>query len=154
VEREIGVRLEVKIGTMVETVRAALTMDQIAKEVDFISFGTNDLTQAVFSFSRDDAENKFIPQYLELKILDADPFETLDAVGVGKLLELAAKTAKEVNPKIEVGVCGEHGGDPKSIYFIERTEVDYVSASPFRVPLARLAAAQAKVLRGGKAERE
>lgn len=154
VERETGVRLEVKIGTMVETVRAALTMDQIAKEVDFISFGTNDLTQAVFSFSRDDAENKFIPQYLELKILDADPFETLDAVGVGKLLELAAKTAKEVNPKIEVGVCGEHGGDPKSIYFIERTEVDYVSASPFRVPLARLAAAQAKVLRGGKAERE
>jgi Phosphoenolpyruvate synthase/pyruvate phosphate dikinase len=154
VERETGVRLEVKIGTMVETVRAALTMDQIAKEVDFISFGTNDLTQAVFSFSRDDAENKFIPQYLELKILDADPFETLDTVGVGKLLELAAKTAKEVNPKIEVGVCGEHGGDPKSIYFIERTEVDYVSASPFRVPLARLAAAQAKVLRGGKAERE
>ncbi|MGC8973317.1 MAG: pyruvate, phosphate dikinase [Thermoproteus sp.] len=152
VERETGVRLEVKIGTMVETVRAALTMDQIAREVDFISFGTNDLTQAVFSFSRDDAENKFIPQYLELKILDADPFETLDAAGVGKLVELAARTAKEVNPKIEVGVCGEHGGDPKSIYFFEKTAVDYVSASPFRVPLARLAAAQARILSGGKAK--
>lgn len=151
VEREMGVKLDVKIGTMVETVRAALTMDRIASEVDFISFGTNDLTQAVFSFSRDDAENKFIPQYLELKILDADPFETLDVDGVGKLVELAARTAKEVNPKIEVGVCGEHGGDPKSIYFFEKTAVDYVSASPFRVPLARLAAAQARILSAGKA---
>lgn len=154
VEKETGVKLDVKIGTMVETVRAALTMDKIAREVDFISFGTNDLTQAVFSFSRDDAENKFIPQYLELKILDADPFETLDIDGVGKLVELAARTAKEVNPKIEVGVCGEHGGDPKSIYFFEKTAVDYVSASPFRVPLARLAAAQARILGSGKAERE
>lgn len=154
VEKEMGVKLNVKIGTMVETVRATLTMDKIAKEVDFISFGTNDLTQAVFSFSRDDAENKFIPQYLELKILDADPFETLDVDGVGKLVELAAKTAKEVNPKIEVGVCGEHGGDPKSIYFFEKTAVDYVSASPFRVPLARLAAAQARILNTGKAKAE
>ncbi len=154
VEKEMGVKLDVKIGTMVETVRATLTMDKIAKEVDFISFGTNDLTQAVFSFSRDDAENKFIPQYLELKILDADPFETLDVDGVGKLVELAAKTAKEVNPKIEVGVCGEHGGDPKSIYFFEKTAVDYVSASPFRVPLARLAAAQARILNTGKAKAE
>ncbi|MFB6491230.1 MAG: pyruvate, phosphate dikinase [Thermoproteus sp. AZ2] len=152
VEKEFGVRLSVKIGTMVETVRACLTMDKIAKEVDFISFGTNDLTQAVFSFSRDDAENKFIPQYLELKILNADPFETLDVEGVGKLVELAAKTAKEVNPDIEVGVCGEHGGDPKSIFFFHKTAVDYVSASPFRVPLARLAAAQAQILEklGGK----
>ena len=154
VEKEMGVKLDVKIGTMVETVRATLTMDKIAKEVDFISFGTNDLTQAVFSFSRDDAENKFIPQYLELKILDADPFETLDVDGVGKLVELAARTAKEVNPKIEVGVCGEHGGDPKSIYFFEKTAVDYVSASPFRVPLARLAAAQARILNTGKAKAE
>jgi len=104
------------------------------------------LTQAVFSFSRDDAENKFIPQYLELKILDANPFETLDVKGVGKLVEYAAATAKEVKPSIEVGVCGEHGGDPKSIYFFHKTKVDYVSASPFRVPLARLAAAQAAIL--------
>ncbi|MBP1449010.1 MAG: pyruvate, phosphate dikinase [Thermoproteus sp.] len=150
VEAAFGVRLSVKIGTMVETVRACLTMDKIAEEVDFISFGTNDLTQAVFSFSRDDAENKFIPQYLELKLLPADPFETLDVHGVGKLVELAAKTAKEVKPSIEVGVCGEHGGDPKSIYFFDKTAVDYVSASPFRVPLARLAAAQAKLLNSGR----
>ncbi|MFN3803539.1 MAG: pyruvate, phosphate dikinase [Pyrobaculum sp.] len=146
VESEFGVKLDVKIGTMVETVRAALTMDEIGKHVDFISFGTNDLTQAVFSFSRDDAENKFIPQYLELKLLDANPFETLDVRGVGKLVELAAATAKEVNPSIEVGICGEHGGDPRSIHFLHKTKVDYVSASPYRVPLARLAAAQAAVL--------
>ncbi|MEM4673319.1 MAG: pyruvate, phosphate dikinase [Pyrobaculum sp.] len=147
VEREMGVKLEVKIGTMVETVRACLTMDEIAKHVDFISFGTNDLTQAVFSFSRDDAENKFIPQYLDLKILPANPFETIDVVGVGKLVEMAAATAKEVNPKIEAGVCGEHGGDPRSIHFFHKTKIDYVSASPFRVPLAKLAAAQAAVLK-------
>ncbi|MEM3996550.1 MAG: pyruvate, phosphate dikinase, partial [Pyrobaculum sp.] len=146
VEREHGVRLRVKIGTMVETVRAALTIDKIAKHVDFISFGTNDLTQAVFSFSRDDAENKFIPQYLDLKILDFNPFESIDVDGVGRLVEYAAATAKEVNPGIEVGVCGEHGGDPRSIHFFDKTKVDYVSASPFRVPLARLAAAQAAIL--------
>jgi pyruvate,orthophosphate dikinase len=146
VEREFDVKLDVKIGTMIETVRGCLTIDEIAKHVDFISFGTNDLTQAVFSFSRDDAENKFIPQYLELKILDANPFETIDVKGVGKLVEYAAATAKEVNPAIEVGVCGEHGGDPRSIHFFHKTKVDYVSASPFRVPLARLAAAQAAIL--------
>lgn len=145
VEASTGVKLDVKIGTMIETVRACLTIDEIAKHVDFISFGTNDLTQAVFSFSRDDAENKFIPQYLDLKILDANPFETIDIKGVGKLVEYAAKTAKEVNPSIEVGVCGEHGGDPKSIYFFHN-KVDYVSASPFRVPLARLSAAQAAII--------
>jgi pyruvate phosphate dikinase (EC 2.7.9.1) len=146
VEAEFGVKLDVKIGTMIETVRACLTIDEIARHVDFISFGTNDLTQAVFSFSRDDAENKFIPQYLELRILDANPFETIDVKGVGKLVEHAAATAKEVNPAVEIGVCGEHGGDPKSIYFFHKTKVDYVSASPFRVPLARLAAAQVAVL--------
>ncbi|MEM1636481.1 MAG: pyruvate, phosphate dikinase [Pyrobaculum sp.] len=146
VENSFGVKLDVKIGTMVETVRACLTIDEIAKHVDFISFGTNDLTQAVFSFSRDDAENKFIPQYLDLKILDANPFETIDVKGVGKLVDYAAATAKQVNPAVEVGVCGEHGGDPRSIQFFHKTKVDYVSASPFRVPLARLAAAQAAVL--------
>ncbi|MEM3835084.1 pyruvate, phosphate dikinase [Pyrobaculum sp.] len=146
VENSFGVKLDVKIGTMVETVRACLTIDEIAKHVDFISFGTNDLTQAVFSFSRDDAENKFIPQYLDLKILDANPFETIDVKGVGKLVDYAAATAKQVNPSVEVGVCGEHGGDPRSIHFFHKTKVDYVSASPFRVPLARLAAAQAAIL--------
>lgn len=151
VEREFDVKLDVKIGTMIETVRGCLTIDEIAKHVDFISFGTNDLTQAVFSFSRDDAENKFIPQYLELKILDANPFETIDVKGVGKLVEYASAAAKEVNPAIEVGVCGEHGGDPRSIHFFHKTKVDYVSASPFSVPLARLAAAQAAILaRQGK----
>ncbi len=145
VEAKYGIKLDVKIGTMVETVRACLTMDEIAKEVDFISFGTNDLTQATFSFSRDDAENKFLPKYLEEKILPANPFQTLDLKGVGKLLEIAVKMARENNPKIEIGICGEHGGDPASIEFLHRVGLDYVSASPFRVPVARLAAAQAAI---------
>ncbi len=145
VEAKYGIKLDVKVGTMVETVRACLTMDEIAKEVDFISFGTNDLTQATFSFSRDDAENKFLPKYLEEKILPANPFQTLDLKGVGKLLEIAVKMARENNPKIEIGICGEHGGDPASIEFLHKIGLDYVSASPFRVPVARLAAAQAAI---------
>ncbi len=148
VEKKYGVKLNVKIGTMVETVRACLTMDEIAKEVDFISFGTNDLTQAVFSFSRDDAENKFLPKYLEEKILPDNPFQTLDIKGVGKLIEMAVKMAREANPKIEIGICGEHGGDPRSIEFLHKVGLDYVSASPFRVPVARLAAAQAAIKYG------
>jgi pyruvate,orthophosphate dikinase len=143
VEKKYSVKLNVKIGTMVETVRACLTMDEIAKEVDFISFGTNDLTQAVFSFSRDDVENKFIPIYLQEKILISNPFQTLDVKGVGKLIEMAVKAARQANPKIEIGICGEHGGDPDSIMFLYKAGLDYVSASPFRVPVARLAAAQA-----------
>uniref|UniRef100_A0A7C2ZNG4 pyruvate, phosphate dikinase n=1 Tax=Ignisphaera aggregans TaxID=334771 RepID=A0A7C2ZNG4_9CREN len=143
VEKRYGVKLNVKIGTMVETVRACLTMDEIAKEVDFLSFGTNDLTQATFSFSRDDVENKFLPLYLQEKILPYNPFQTLDIKGVGKLVELAVKVAREANPSIEIGICGEHGGDPESIMFLYKVGLDYVSASPFRVPVARLAAAQA-----------
>ncbi|MCI4438178.1 MAG: pyruvate, phosphate dikinase [Ignisphaera sp.] len=143
VKKRYGVELNVKIGTMIETVRACLTMDEIAKEVDFISFGTNDLTQATFSFSRDDAENKFLPFYLQEKILPANPFETLDIKGVGKLIDIAVKLARANNPKIEIGICGEHGGDPASIMFLHQVGLDYVSASPFRVPVARLAAAQA-----------
>lgn len=150
VERKYGVDLKVKIGTMVETVRACLTMDEIAKEVDFISFGTNDLTQATFSFSRDDAENKFLPFYLQEKILPFNPFETLDFKGVGQLIEIAVKKAREANPNIEVGICGEHGGDPASIALLQRIGLDYVSASPFRVPVARLAAAQAALRFGVK----
>ncbi|MEM1911227.1 MAG: putative PEP-binding protein, partial [Sulfolobales archaeon] len=119
------------------------TAREIAKEVDFFSFGTNDLTQATFSFSRDDAENKFLPQYLEFEILKENPFEVLDTHGVGKLVELATREGKEVNPNLEVGICGEHGGDPKSIEFLHKAGLDYVSASPFRVVIARLAAAQA-----------
>lgn len=145
VEKRYGVKLNVKIGTMVETVRACLTMNEIAKEVDFISFGTNDLTQATFSFSRDDAENKFLPFYLQEKILPANPFESIDVKGVGKLVEIAVNMARESNPNIEIGICGEHGGDPASIIFFYKTGLDYVSASPFRVPVARLAAAQATI---------
>jgi len=152
VERRYGVKLNVKIGTMVETVRACLTMDEIAREVDFISFGTNDLTQATFSFSRDDAENKFLPFYLQEKLLPYNPFETLDFKGVGFLVELAVKKARAVNPKIEIGICGEHGGDPASIEYLHKVGLDYVSASPFRVPVARLAAAQANIKETAKIE--
>jgi len=145
VEKELEVKVPVKIGTMIETVRATLTADKIAKEVDFFSFGTNDLTQATFSFSRDDVENKFMPQYLELEILTSNPFETLDFEGVGKLVELGTKLGKQAKPKLEVGLCGEHGGDPKSIEFLHKAGLDYVSASPFRIVVARLAAAHAEL---------
>jgi pyruvate,orthophosphate dikinase len=146
VEREYGIDLsDVKIGTMIETVRACLTAGEIAKEVDFFSFGTNDLTQATFSFSRDDVENKFMPQYLEYEILPENPFQTIDVVGVGALVELGTREGKKANPSLEVGICGEHGGDPESIMFLHKAGLDYVSASPFRIVVARLAAAQAAV---------
>ncbi|MEM2039197.1 MAG: pyruvate, phosphate dikinase [Zestosphaera sp.] len=146
VEKEYGVDLsDVKIGTMIETVRACLTAGEIAKEVDFFSFGTNDLTQATFSFSRDDVENKFMPQYLEYEILPENPFQTIDVVGVGSLVELGTREGKKANPNLEVGICGEHGGDPESIMFLHKAGLDYVSASPFRIVVARLAAAQAAV---------
>jgi len=146
VEKEYGVDLsDVKIGTMVETVRACLTASEIAKEVDFFSFGTNDLTQATFSFSRDDVENKFMPQYLEYEILPENPFQTVDVAGVGALVELGTREGKKANPNLEVGICGEHGGDPESIKFLHKAGLDYVSASPFRIVVARLAAAQATV---------
>ncbi|MGC8969602.1 MAG: pyruvate, phosphate dikinase [Conexivisphaera sp.] len=136
-------RLGVLVGTMVETVRAALTASEIAREVAFFSFGTNDLTQATFSFSRDDVENKFLPKYLELEILKENPFQTLDVPGVGKLVKSATADGKAANPALEVGVCGEHGGDPSSIEFFHSAGLDYVSASPYRVVVARLAAARA-----------
>ena len=137
------VRAEVMVGTMVETVRAALTASEIAKEVAFFSFGTNDLTQATLSFSRDDVENKFLPKYLELGVLAENPFQTLDVAGVGKLVAMATADGKASNPYLEVGVCGEHGGDPASIEFFHSAGLDYVSASPYRVMVARLAAARA-----------
>lgn len=146
VEAKYGISLmgKLKIGTMIETVRACLTADEIAKEVDFFSYGTNDLTQATFSFSRDDVEAKFLHQYLEAKILTHNPFETLDE-GVAKLMEMGTKLGKSANPKLEVGICGEHGGDPKSIEICHRVGLDYVSASPYRVVVARLAAAHAAI---------
>ncbi len=147
VEIRYGVTLlsKLKIGTMIETVRACLTADEIAKEVDFFSYGTNDLTQATFSFSRDDIEGKFLPQYIETKILTYNPFETLDDRGVAKLVEIGTKLGKSVNPQLEVGICGEHGGDPKSIEILHKVGLDYVSASPYRVIVARLAAAHAAI---------
>lgn len=146
VEAKYGISLssKLKIGTMMETVRACLTADEIAKEVDFFSYGTNDLTQATFSFSRDDVEAKFLHQYLEAKILTYNPFETLDE-GVAKLMEVGTKLGKSANPKLEVGICGEHGGDPKSIEVCHKIGLDYVSASPYRVVVARLAAAHAAI---------
>lgn len=140
-----GVKLEYEVGTMIEIPRAALTADEIAKEADFFCFGTNDLTQMTFGFSRDDA-GKFLNAYYDTKIFENDPFAKLDQTGVGKLMELSIKLGKPVNPKLHVGICGEHGGDPSSVEFCHKIGLDYVSCSPFRVPIARLAAAQAAIL--------
>ena len=144
---ESGVDLEYHIGTMIEIPRAALTADEIAKEADFFSFGTNDLTQMTYGFSRDDA-GKFLNYYYESKIFENDPFVRLDQNGVGKLIEMAKTKAKEVNKNITLGICGEHGGEPTSIEFCNRIGLDYVSCSPYRVPIARLAAAQAAIKSG------
>jgi len=138
-----GEQIPYQIGTMIELPRAALTADQIAEHAEFFSFGTNDLTQTTFGFSRDDAEGKFLPQYLEQHILEDNPFEVLDVKGVGKLVEMATRLGRETRPKIKLGVCGEHGGEPRSIAFCHDIGLTYVSCSPFRVPVARLAAAQA-----------
>ncbi len=139
-----GINLEYEVGTMIEIPRAALTADEIAKEADFFCFGTNDLTQMTFGFSRDDA-GKFLNAYYDTKIFENDPFAKLDQTGVGKLMEMAIKLGKPVNNKLHVGICGEHGGDPSSVEFCHKIGLDYVSCSPFRVPIARLAAAQAAI---------
>ena len=140
-------KLEYEVGTMIEIPRAALTADEIATEADFFCFGTNDLTQMTFGFSRDDA-GKFLDAYYDAKIFENDPFAKLDQTGVGKLMEMAIKLGKPVNPKLHVGICGEHGGDPSSVEFCHKIGLDYVSCSPFRVPIARLAAAQAAIAEG------
>ena len=139
-----GIQLVYEVGTMIEIPRAALTADEIAKEADFFCFGTNDLTQMTFGFSRDDA-GKFLNSYYDAKILESDPFAKLDQIGVGKLMETAIKLGKPVNDKLHIGICGEHGGDPASVEFCHKIGLDYVSCSPFRVPIARLAAAQAAI---------
>jgi pyruvate,orthophosphate dikinase len=133
------------VGTMIELPRACTTADRIAHHADFFSFGTNDLTQTALGFSRDDAESKFVPMYLDRKIIDRSPFETIDESGVGWLVQLAGWLGKEAHPGLKLGVCGEHGGDPESIDFFHRRGLDYVSCSPFRVPIARIAAAQAAI---------
>jgi pyruvate,orthophosphate dikinase len=150
---ESGGNIEYKFGTMIELPRAALTAGQIAEEAQFFSFGTNDLTQTTFGMSRDDAEGKFLLKYVEgldepgleqpVKILKTNPFQTLDRDGVGRLVAIATSEGRKSNPQLEVGICGEHGGDPDSIAFCHETGLDYVSCSPFRVAVARLAAAQA-----------
>ena len=139
-----GIDLKYEVGTMIEIPRAALTADEIAKEADFFCFGTNDLTQMTYGFSRDDA-GKFLDAYYDAKIFENDPFAKLDQTGVGKLMEMAIKLGKPVNPSLHIGICGEHGGDPSSVEFCNKIGLDYVSCSPFRVPIARLAAAQAAI---------
>jgi pyruvate,orthophosphate dikinase len=148
VQREKGVEVHYKFGTMIEIPRAALVAGDIAKDAEFFSFGTNDLTQTTFGYSRDDAEAKFIVRYLEKRILPVNPFETIDRAGVGRLMEWAVKEGRATRPDLEIGICGEHGGDPESIHTCHELGLNYVSCSPYRVPVARLAAAQAAVAAG------
>ncbi len=139
------------VGTMIEIPRAAMTADEVAREAEFFSFGTNDLTQTTMGLSRDDY-TKFSKQYEDLKIFKADPFAVLDQDGVGKVIEHAVKLGRKTRPDLEVGICGEHGGEPSSVEFCYRMGMNYVSCSPYRVPIARLAAAQAAIAGGSKTE--
>ncbi len=141
---ERGRKVDYKVGTMIELPRAALTADEIAKEAQFFSFGTNDLSQMTFGFSRDDS-GKFLPDYYTFKIFENDPFAKIDQKGVGKLIKMAVELGRSTNPDIHMGICGEHGGEPSSVEFCHNVGLDYVSCSPFRIPIAKLAAAQAKV---------
>jgi pyruvate,orthophosphate dikinase len=145
--RQEGRRIGYRVGVMMEVPRAVACADEIAREVDFMSFGTNDLTQLTFGFSRDDA-HKYLDAYLELGILKHNPFVTIDREGVGALIRLAVRKAREANPDIKIGICGEHGGDPASIAFFEELEVDYVSCSPARLPIGQLSAAHTSIARG------
>ncbi|MDP6060788.1 MAG: pyruvate, phosphate dikinase, partial [Pirellulaceae bacterium] len=148
VKKEKGVSdLDILIGTMIEIPRAALTADEVAEYADFFSFGTNDLTQMTFGYSRDDI-NSFLPDYLRKEILPTDPFQALDQTGVGQLVAMGVTKGRSTRTGLKVGICGEHGGDPSSIDFCHRVGLDYVSCSPFRVPIARLAAAQAAINNG------
>ncbi|HET9235509.1 MAG TPA: putative PEP-binding protein, partial [Candidatus Eisenbacteria bacterium] len=142
VMEERGLRVEYLVGTMIEVPRAALTAGEIAEVAQFFSFGTNDLTQMTYGMSRDDIAH-FLPHYIEVGILKEDPFVSIDRNGIGDLMRLAVERGREGNPKLKIGICGEHGGDPDSVYFCHRLGLDYVSCSPFRLPIARLAAAQA-----------
>lgn len=144
---EAGVEMKYMVGTMIEMPRAAITADEIAEEAEFFSFGTNDLTQLTYGFSRDDTGD-LIKEYVEKKVLPEDPFQSLDQKGVGKLVKMAVELGKKTRPNIKLGICGEHGGNPKSIEFCHRVGLNYVSCSPFRVPIARLSAAQAAIKDG------
>jgi pyruvate,orthophosphate dikinase len=140
--KEQGVKLKYLVGTMIEVPRGAVTADEIAQEAQFFSFGTNDLTQLTFGFSRDDV-GKFLGIYQAKKILERDPFASIDTIGVGQLVAMACERGRKTRPDLKLGICGEHGGDPSSVHFFHRVGLDYVSASPYRVPVARLAAAHA-----------
>ena len=141
---EAGVDMKYQVGTMIEIPRAALTADLIARHAEYFSFGTNDLTQMTFGYSRDDIAS-FLPSYLEKKILNADPFQVLDQQGVGQLVKMSVEKGRATRPDLKCGICGEHGGEPSSVKYCYRVGLNYVSCSPFRVPIARLAAAQAAV---------
>jgi pyruvate,orthophosphate dikinase len=145
---ETGTSFSYLVGTMIELPRACLTADEIAEKAEFFSFGTNDLTQTTFGFSRDDIGG-FLPEYLEIGILDHDPFQSLDQTGVGKLVQIGVERGRSVRKDLKIGICGEHGGDPDSIEFCNRIGLDYISCSPFRVPIARLAAAHAQLKTNG-----
>jgi pyruvate,orthophosphate dikinase len=149
---ESGTTIEYLVGTMIELPRACLTADAIAESADFFSFGTNDLTQTTFGLSRDDA-GKFLPSYVEKNIIPKDPFVSIDPEGVGALVKIAAQKGRSVKPGLKLGICGEHGGDPASVQFCETVPLDYVSCSPYRVPVARLAAAQAALDSAGGTDR-
>jgi pyruvate,orthophosphate dikinase len=144
---ESKIKVEYQIGTMIEVPRAAVTADEIAREAEFFSFGTNDLTQMTFGFSRDDV-NTFLPDYLGKEILERDPFQSVDTTGVGVLMRMAVEKGQSARPGIKLGICGEHGGDPRSVEFCHQIGLHYVSCSPFRVPIARLAAAHAAIKQG------
>ncbi|MDD5503436.1 MAG: pyruvate, phosphate dikinase, partial [Candidatus Thermoplasmatota archaeon] len=145
VEKKYGIEIKIKLGTMIEVVRACVRADTIAEVAEFFSFGTNDLTQATFSFSREDAENKFLPLYNKTGILQDNPFEILDVQGVGRLMKIAVEYGRKTRPELKVGICGEQGGEPRSIEYCHAVGLNYVSCSPFRIPIARLAAAHAKI---------
>jgi len=142
---ELGIELDYTIGTMIELPRACLTADEIAKEAEFFSFGTNDLTQTTYGFSRDDAEGKFLAKYIEDNIFENNPFQVLDQEGVGQLMKIGVDKGRSTRKDLKVGICGEHGGEPSSVKFCHRAGLNYVSCSPFRVPIARLSGAQAQI---------
>jgi len=142
-EQKYKQKLKIDFGTMLEVVRACLTAQELADTAEFFSFGTNDLTQATFSFSREDAEGKFLPEYLEKELLEKSPFQSIDENGVGSLMKIGIVGGRKIKPKLEIGICGEHGGDPSSIKFCHKSGLSYVSASPHRIPIAIVAAAQA-----------
>src|SRR5438270_9274131 len=147
VMKEKGTRVDYLYGTMIEVPRAALTADEMATAAEFFSFGTNDLTQMTFGYSRDDV-NSFLPDYLKKELLERDPFQSLDTAGVGQLVRMAVEKGRSTRPGLKCGICGEHGGDPRSVEFCHGVGLDYVSCSPFRVPIARLAAAHATIKQG------